>query len=415
MDRIDGAGHVARRFVAEDSGLNRPPTEITEKWLNGVQEEPLGVIEDVGLVPSAADEKQLVKAIKMLFQRSAPISAAASGTVDAITANYLPAITALSDHMLLIVRAGGANTLTNPTFTPNSGAIAAKTIVKGHNQALVAGDISGGGFRAELQYDATLDKWVLLNPANGVAGQFSHGQCRLTLSAGSLKLSPFNGNKLVINGQVQAVPSAGITLAPTGLAATTLYYVYAYMNAGTMTLEASTTGHSTDAPTGVEIKTGDSTRTLVGMAYCKTAATFADVDTQRFVASWFNRVPRRIYNSFTTPRSTSSASTVEINSEIRCEFVCWADESSKATFFGEFYASAAGIYTNAGVGWDGPNIDNYTQSTSTGTAAIPFAVPGNRLLAEGYHYVTGYGSTASGTSTFGNTSGAVCSISGVIG
>lgn len=170
MDRINGAGHVGHMFVTEDAASGRPPTEITDDWLNGVQEEVLGVIIDQGLVPSNADLTQLCKAIKGIFQKSAAISAAASGTVDAITANYTPAVTSLTNNLLLIVRAGGANTSTTPTFTPASATIPAKTIVKGHNQPLVAGDISGAGFRAEFQYDQTLDKWMLLNPATGVSG-----------------------------------------------------------------------------------------------------------------------------------------------------------------------------------------------------------------------------------------------------
>lgn len=39
MHRIDGAGHVGNMFVSEDPATNRPPTEITEGWLNAVQEE----------------------------------------------------------------------------------------------------------------------------------------------------------------------------------------------------------------------------------------------------------------------------------------------------------------------------------------------------------------------------------------
>lgn len=93
----------------------------------------------------------------------------AGGTADAITGSYTPGITALTNGMTLYVRAGSANATTTPTFTPNSGTIAAKTIVKGAGSALAAGDIAGGGHWIELQYDATLDKWVLLNPATGVA------------------------------------------------------------------------------------------------------------------------------------------------------------------------------------------------------------------------------------------------------
>lgn len=93
---------------------------------------------------------------------------AAGGTADAITGSFTPGIQALTNGMTLYVRAASANATTTPTFTPASGTIAAKTIVKGAGAALVAGDIAGGGHWIELQYDLTLDKWVLLNPATGV-------------------------------------------------------------------------------------------------------------------------------------------------------------------------------------------------------------------------------------------------------
>lgn len=96
---------------------------------------------------------------------------AAGGTADAITGSYTPGITALTNGMTLYVRATSANATTTPTFTPNSGTIAAKQIVKGAGSVLAAGDIAGGGHWIELQYDATLDKWVLLNPAYGVTLQ----------------------------------------------------------------------------------------------------------------------------------------------------------------------------------------------------------------------------------------------------
>ena len=93
----------------------------------------------------------------------------AGGTADAITGVYTPGITALTNGMTLYVRGLLANATTTPTFTPNSGTIPAKTVVKGAGAALAAGDFAGAGHWAELQYDATLDKWVLLNPATGVS------------------------------------------------------------------------------------------------------------------------------------------------------------------------------------------------------------------------------------------------------
>lgn len=102
------------------------------------------------------------------YQKAAAITSAAGGTADAITATFTPPIAALTNGMKLYVRAGYANATTTPTFTPNSGVIVAKSIVKGAGAALSASDIAGGGYWLELQYDGPLDKWVLLNPANGV-------------------------------------------------------------------------------------------------------------------------------------------------------------------------------------------------------------------------------------------------------
>ncbi len=117
-----------------------------------------------------AQVEALAQAISNLFsasdyQKATAITADAGGTADAITAAFNPVITALSHGMTLYVRAAFANATTTPTFTPHSGTIEAKTIVKGAGAALAAGDIAGNGQWIELRYDQTLDKWVLLNPA----------------------------------------------------------------------------------------------------------------------------------------------------------------------------------------------------------------------------------------------------------
>ena len=102
-------------------------------------------------------------------QDSTFTSAISAGVADAITASFSPAITTLAYGVLaLSIRASFANVTTTPTFTPNPGVITAYTIVKGNNQPLVAGDIAGAGHWIELQWDATLSKWVLLNPASGI-------------------------------------------------------------------------------------------------------------------------------------------------------------------------------------------------------------------------------------------------------
>lgn len=92
----------------------------------------------------------------------------AAGTVDVITAAFSPTLSAL-DNTPVYWRASGANTSSTPTLARD--ALAAKTIVKGNNVALTAGDIPGAGAWMCSVYDVTLDKEVLLNPASvsGVA------------------------------------------------------------------------------------------------------------------------------------------------------------------------------------------------------------------------------------------------------
>lgn len=89
-------------------------------------------------------------------------AATATGTVDAITATFSPAIT-LADKILVSLYCSGANATTTPTFAPNG--LTARTITKQGGQALAAGDISGAGFIALLQYDLANTRWELLNPA----------------------------------------------------------------------------------------------------------------------------------------------------------------------------------------------------------------------------------------------------------
>nr|DAH64342.1 MAG TPA: tail fiber protein [Caudoviricetes sp.] len=89
----------------------------------------------------------------------------AGGTSEIITAAF-EGLTELTDGLLVSFRATAANTSTNPSF--NASSLGALTIVKGADLPLAAGDISGEGYLAILQYSATWNKWVLQNPAKGI-------------------------------------------------------------------------------------------------------------------------------------------------------------------------------------------------------------------------------------------------------
>ena len=146
-----------------------PATQPGAHWFHKIGEELRAVVTGAGITPTDDDLLQVSKAI----QSGGLWSGVSGGTADVITATFTPGIVALTNGMSLNVRASFVNATTAPTFTPNSGTIAAKGIVKGNGLALVAGDIAGAGHWLILQYDSALAKWVLLNPATGIVAPAS--------------------------------------------------------------------------------------------------------------------------------------------------------------------------------------------------------------------------------------------------
>jgi hypothetical protein len=167
--------------------------------------------------------------------------------------------------------------------------------------------------------------------------------CRLDFtSTTALTLSRKDGAylPLKIGGAWEAklIPSAGVTVANTGLAAGTDHYVYAFDDSGTLTLEVVTTAYAVDADTGVKIKTGDASRTLVGFA--RTGAGTPGVFQAQGLGtlSWFNRKGIKVENNGTTYGSVAGSfpAGAEVSSSFRQHFVSWSDDRP----FGYINASA---------------------------------------------------------------------------
>jgi Concanavalin A-like lectin/glucanases superfamily len=101
------------------------------------------------------------KASIVQVQQNSTKFALAAGTADAITAALIPTPT-LFDGMEFCIRASAANTITNPTFNPNS--LGALTIYKTGGLALSVGDIVGDGHEIILRYRSSPARYELLNP-----------------------------------------------------------------------------------------------------------------------------------------------------------------------------------------------------------------------------------------------------------
>ena len=232
----------------------------------------------------------------------------------------------------------------------------------------------------------------------------SHGQCRLSLVSTNLKLLPKDGNHLIIGGAMQTVPSAGVTLPPSGLSANVFYYIYAFMNSATMTLEASTTGHSTDATTGVEIKTGDASRTLVGAVCMNGSAAFVDTDSFIGVISWFNPSLKRSFVKLSSDIATNSVNLVELDVAARNFFITFPGRPVRYLVNGSVENASGQFPAYLAVGFDGttkePGIAATLPPDGGATGVGPLMGHKAGLAENAKHYVTILGATANFTANF---------------
>jgi hypothetical protein len=265
---------------------------------------------------------------------------------------------------------------------------------------------------------ATLTQ-TLTNKTINNPGGLPFGQCVLAKSGANLVLTPLRGNLLTVNNKACSIPDAGLTLAPTGLTPSTFYYIYATATAGAVNaLEASATVPATEVGTGNRIKSGDATRSLVGAAYVIAGPAFADTDGNLLVLSWFNRRRKKSRTAFTTDRTTTSDTVAELNSEIRGNFISWADEMVDASLQAAPRGSATPNQIVSGIG-----IDSTSTASADAISYVPAAsfylVGGSRFLVTGVtenalHFATVLGRAASGgfTATWDNRTSLLITVNG---
>lgn len=219
------------------------------------------------------------------------------------------------------------------------------------------------------------------------------GNCRLVKSGANLVLLPFNGNKLTINGVNCTVPDAGVTLAPTGLTVSSLYFIYAVATAGVVTsLEATLTStphvtSTTAGNKGVEIKSGDDTRSLVGLVRVIVGPAFQDTAIQRFVRSWFNRGTLAMQGAADTVSSIPGTTFAETVTS-RIEAVTFAGEAFNGSAFGTATNATAGATVAIQFFADGAVVGNVAPEANLPGASYRCALccPYAAMMTEGYHY-----------------------------
>lgn len=333
----------------------------------------------------------------------------------------------------------------DPLFSPTTGTVSGLDLTDNYNAGLaaLASANSGSSAPANTQSGTPVSgqlwlntsgsgptyplnifdgvQWETIGTINTSTGEFSPflvltGQCLLAYTNSStITLLPKNGNKITIAGQTFSLAAGGITASPSGLTPGTVEYVYVFSNGGVPTLELSTTGHVTDTTLGnigVEIKSGDNTRSLVGMVAAVSGPAFSPMQ----VLSWFNRGLKSDTTSFSAFRSSFSTGYVEINSEIRNSFLTWANQSVSAQISGAALNNTAGAVVATSLAFDGISPETcFTEGTVIAVnALVPIGIPYTKSgLSEGLHYVTLIGLVSAGTAewTGGASSGPQTSLS----
>ncbi|WP_171939024.1 hypothetical protein [Herbaspirillum rubrisubalbicans] len=212
-------------------------------------------------------------------------------------------------------------------------------------------------------------------------------QCRLGGTTATLTLSRVGRGVINIpSSGLAVVPAGGVALNAAGLTASTLYYIYAYMNGGNLALEASTTVRATDAATGLQIKTGDRSRLFVGIEWATGATAWGGL-----VRSWFNDPGFVATTLLPSTSSTASTTPIPINSAGNRAFLAFAGESAILNLSGAGSNTAANysLYTWIGIDSTSAHASSsgaHSQNSYSGQSMSFSAVAGIAGLSEGYHF-----------------------------
>lgn len=210
-----------------------------------------------------------------------------------------------------------------------------------------------------------------------------HGQCQFRyVSATECRLYQHNGDGIIVGDRQFRIPEAGIPVGNSDLGNSVLYYAYLQNDSSSPVIEFSTTSHSTSR-SGVEIKTGDESRTLVGMVLTTSVGQFRDDVIGRHTASYFNRRSRKWMQTYT---NISSAATVTAQLGNGGIFLSWGEEVILR--LASYVTSATAV---AGIVLNG-NIDStLLMSGATTVPGINYsctiAAQGFAVVAEGLHTI----------------------------
>lgn len=254
--------------------------------------------------------------------------------------------------------------------------------------------VAGGVVRYDAAQSLTSPQKAQAIANLGLAPFLADGCCRLAVQgSNTIKLYPFNGSSLIVNGLQRTLPAAGLAAANTGLAVSTAFYVYV---ADDMSLVLSTTGYSFD-PLGRANMMGDATKRLVGMVATNASGGFDDSAINRLCLNWFNR-RRLVAQSAVTGQSITSTFASVGN---RLSFLTWGEETVSIRMSGYTSVTLAGAAMGSAIYLDGNAAGSECfvhQAIAAGYSPLSCEFAGS--LPDGLHATGPYGLVTSGTGSW---------------
>jgi hypothetical protein len=239
------------------------------------------------------------------------------------------------------------------------------------------------------------------------------------IGAGTIYCTPYKGNRIALydGANWSIVMSAEFSLALSGLTfgGNIPYDVFCYNNAGTPTLLiwTNTTTRATALvyQDGVLVESGAPTRRYLGTFIPVSATTTTDSAALRYLENYNNQVDRPMSGTFSTDRTTTSASIVELNAEIQIKWVVGVNENPML-----FYVSSSpAISVPTDVASFGVGI-NSTSAITAGLEQGYYAISGYSVAGQiaaptvvsiGYSYATLLGQVSGGGTLFFNGASAL--------
>jgi hypothetical protein len=253
----------------------------------------------------------------------------------------------------------------------------------------------------------------------------------------TIYLTPYiHGRIALFDGALWAIlTSAEVSLGLGTLTSGKNYDVFAYSNAGTLTLELSAAWASDTARTdalvrlnGVYVKNADNTRRYIGTIRTDSTTTTIDSTAKRFVYNYYNQVERALAvidttNTWTYVNPNQVWRQVRATATNCFEFVIGdASTGALARAYGQAFASAAAVGNEAavGVGIDSTTVNSatiYGGNPNSTTLFMPMGAEYRGLPGLGYHKVnwleTGVGGAV--TYTFAGDNGTLSMQTGMVG